>query len=235
MYSFDTRVRYSETDAAGKLTLEAILDYFQDVSTFHSEDLGLGIEYLGEHHLAWVLSAWQIVVERYPLCCEQIKVATFPYDFKGFMGTRNFYMEDATGKKAAYANSIWTLMDIQQGRPARILPEMKEGYVLEPKLPMVYAPRKIELPDNLASQESIEIKPYHLDTNHHVNNGQYLRMALEYADTDVEIAQMRAEYKKSAVLGDVIIPRTLTEENRYTASLENETGDVYAVIQCTYR
>lgn len=234
MYSFDTRVRYSETDAAGRLTLEAILDYFQDVSTFHSEDLGIGIKFLEEHHLAWVLTSWQIVVDRYPDCCESIKVATFPYDFKGFMGSRNFFIEDATGKKPAYANSLWTLMNLEKGRPERPPVEMKERYVIEPKLDMEYAPRKIAIPENLTQQEAIEIKPYHLDTNQHVNNGQYLRMAMEYAQKNMEVKQMRAEYKKSALLGDIIVPKTAMEDGKYTASLDSETGETYAVIECTF-
>ena len=45
MYCFDSRVRYSETDERGRLSLTGILNYLQDCSTFQSEDLGMGIEY----------------------------------------------------------------------------------------------------------------------------------------------------------------------------------------------
>ena len=34
MYTFDSRVRYSETGEDGLLSLPAIVDYFQDASTF---------------------------------------------------------------------------------------------------------------------------------------------------------------------------------------------------------
>ena len=64
MYTFEGRIRYSETDSEGKLTMASLINYFQDCSTFHSEELGLGVEYLKAEHLVWVLSAWQIVVER---------------------------------------------------------------------------------------------------------------------------------------------------------------------------
>ena len=64
MYTFDARIRYSETNRDGVLSLEGLLDYFQDASTFHSEDLGVGIGYLKKEHLVWVLSSWQIVVDR---------------------------------------------------------------------------------------------------------------------------------------------------------------------------
>ena len=59
MYTFDARIRYSEADCENKLTLGSLLDYFQDCSTFHSEDIGLGVRYLQERHQVWLLSSWQ--------------------------------------------------------------------------------------------------------------------------------------------------------------------------------
>ena len=38
MYTFGSRIRYSETDEYGKLTLTGIMNYLQDCSTFQSED-----------------------------------------------------------------------------------------------------------------------------------------------------------------------------------------------------
>ena len=61
MYTFESRIRYSETDSEGKLTMAALINYFQDCSTFQSEDLGLGVECLNREHLVWVLSSWQTV------------------------------------------------------------------------------------------------------------------------------------------------------------------------------
>ena len=58
--------RYSEVDSQGKITLAAILDYFQDCSIFHSEELNVGISYLERQKMAWVLSSWQIEIRRYP-------------------------------------------------------------------------------------------------------------------------------------------------------------------------
>ena len=43
-YSFSGRVRYSEIGENGLLTLPGILNYFQDCSTFQSEEVGLGID-----------------------------------------------------------------------------------------------------------------------------------------------------------------------------------------------
>ena len=92
MYTFDSRIRYSEVDSEGRLTMSSLINYFQDCSTFHSEDLGLGVEYLKGQHLVWVLCYWQITVNRYPGLGERVTIGTFPYDMKGFLGYRNFAM-----------------------------------------------------------------------------------------------------------------------------------------------
>ena len=98
MYSFKSRVRYSEVGEDKKLSLNGIINYFQDCSTFQSEMLNNGVERLEELHRVWVLSSWQIVIERYPKLCEEIEIGTWPYYFKNFAGYRNFIMRDKGGK-----------------------------------------------------------------------------------------------------------------------------------------
>ena len=116
MYAFDSRIRYSETDSEGYLTLDALLNYFQDCSTFHSEDVGLGIGYMKEIGQVWVLSSWQIVVNRYPKLGEKVKIVTLPYELKVFLGYRNFAMLDEQGEYLAKANSLWSLLDVGTGK-----------------------------------------------------------------------------------------------------------------------
>jgi len=233
MYTFDSRIRYSECDSKGQLSLEGLINYFQDASTFHSEDLGLGIEYLDKEKQVWVLCSWQIVVERYPEMGERVVVGTFPYDFKGCFGSRNFFLKDEKGRYIAKANSLWTLLDLENQRPMKPTPIMLERYVLEEKLEMEYAPRKIDVPEGGVQQEPIVVHRNHLDTNHHVNNGQYVRMAMEYLPENFRIGELRAEYKKQALLGDVIYPRVIMEENMCVVSLCDETGVIYVNVEYT--
>ena len=99
MYTFQSRVRYSELDADRKMSIAAVVDYFQDCSTFQSEDLGVGLDYMDSLGQVWLMSYWQIVIDRYPKLCENITVGTFPYEFRGFMGLRNFFMDDEEGNR----------------------------------------------------------------------------------------------------------------------------------------
>ena len=104
MYSFETRVRFSETDKTQELRLMALINYFQDCSTFQSESLGLGLEALRKYGKTWVLNSWQIVINRYPHMCEEISVQTWPTGFEGLYGTRNFRLCTKDGEVLAYAN-----------------------------------------------------------------------------------------------------------------------------------
>lgn len=97
MYEFDSRVRYSETDAQGRMTWLALMDYFQDCSVFHSEAVGLGVEAWADEQKAWILSSWQICLNRLPRLGEQITTQTWAYGMKGFYGYRNFSMNDPDG------------------------------------------------------------------------------------------------------------------------------------------
>ena len=131
MYQFKSRVRYSECNAKAEITLPALVNYLQDCCTFQSEDLRIGVEYLKEHHEAWLLSSWQIVIKRYPKMGEEITVSTWPYAFKSFYGYRNFTIGDEKGEVVAYANSVWIFLDTDSGRPKRVSEEMLKAYVFE--------------------------------------------------------------------------------------------------------
>lgn len=231
MYSFDTRVRYSEINADGELTIGGIVNYFQDCSTFHSEDIGLGLQYLKDQHRVWVLSAWQIVIDEYPHFKEEITVGTWPYDFKGFIGFRNFVLLNKDGKRLAYANSIWSYLDTETGKPVRIGEAEEVGYRVEPCLSMEYEDRRIKLPEGGVKQSAILVEEHHLDTNFHVNNEQYIVLAMKYVPKDRQIRQVRAEYKKSAVLNDQMIPMLYLEEDKVTVALSDETGKPYTIVE----
>lgn len=233
MYTYDARIRYSEVDCENRLTMGSLLNYFQDCSTFHSEDLGLSVTYMLERHLVWALNFWQIDVEKYPEIGERVKVGTLPYDFRGFIGFRNFWMDDKQGKRLARANSIWTLLNLETGRPVRPSQEMLDGYQTGPKIEMEYLPRKIAVPEGGETRPEFVITRHYLDTNHHVNNGQYVKMALEYPGEGFVIRRLRAEYKKQAYLNDVFFPMVYERESGYIISLNDKEGAPYAVVELT--
>ena len=232
-YTFDSRIRYSEIDHHRTITLPGIINYFQDCSTFQSEDIGYGVERFQTEGKAWVLSYWQVVVERYPKIGERVKVSTWATSFKGILAKRNFQMVDESGQAVAYANSVWTFMDKQKGRPVKPGQDEIDAYGMEAPLEMHYEPRKIRLPEKMTDGETFKVRKYHIDTNEHVNNCQYVQMALEAVEKELNVHQVRVEYKHSAVYNDSILPRVAEEDNRTVVELCDPEGHIYAVVEFT--
>ncbi len=231
MYSFDSRVRYSETNYQKVMTPASIINYFQDCSTFHSEDVGVGIDYWNRRHRAWIMCSWQLVINRFPEVNEKITIGTWPYAFKSMYGYRNFILLDQQKNVAAVANSIWVLMDTEQHHPVKTQESDTYAYSLEPPYPMQYCDRKISIPKSLSALAPFIITTSLLDMFHHVNNSQYIRLAQDYVPVDFHIKEVRAEYRKSALLGDTIYPLVHIEESMMTVVLADEDNLPYVIVQ----
>ena len=137
MYEYETRIRYTETDPEGKIKLNAIADCFQNVFHFEGDDENFGTEYLLEKNQGWFINFWQIDINRYPKCGEQVVVGTFPYEDKGNVEGRNFYIKSELGEVLVRANSIWSLVELSELKILRI-PEELRNRSHYPRLEMNY-------------------------------------------------------------------------------------------------
>ena len=234
-YEFHSHVRYSECGEDGRLSLKSVVDYFQDTATFQGEHLGIGVGYLKKQNIAWILTSWQIITDHFPKLAEPVTAQTWAYDFKNFYGLRNLVLLDGEGRKAAWANSVWVLMDMKRMRPVKVPPLLLEKYGSDEPLEMEYAPRKIKEPETGEEMTPFAVVKTHLDTNHHVNNGQYIEMARTYLPEKFDLYETRVEYKAQAHLGDLICPKVCTEDGVVTVSLRDEEGRSYCVVRFAER
>lgn len=234
MYSYEGRIRFSETDGDLKLKLNRLIDYFQDAALFEAADGKVNMEYLNERKLAWLLGAWQIEIVRLPQMGERVEITTIPYQFKGFLGNRNFYMKTQEGELLAYANSIWSLTDMERMVPSRPTEEILSGYEIGEKIDMEYKPRKIQL-DGLAEEmEKIKVGIHQIDSNHHMNNAEYVTLAMSYLPKEAKIKEIRVEYKMSAYYQDEIFPVVYRQQDKMQIKLQNEEQRTYAVIEFSF-
>ena len=105
----------------------------------------------------------------------------------------------------------------------------KEGTILT--VASGIATKAAEMAEETDDLEAFPVRKYHIDTNEHVNNCQYVQMALEFLPDDLQIAQLRVEYKKAAVLGDMIYPKLSKEADRIVVELCDEQAKPYAVLE----
>ncbi len=233
MFSFDTRLRYSHGDINQKLSIGAIIDLFQDCVFSQSEELGVGPDKLKSDKTGWILCNWQIIIKKRPHVYTDISVCTWPYKFEKFLGYRNFLIKDDLGDVVVCANSIWMYLDIERMIPSKNAVKAGEIYTLEDRYPdMEYAPRKLNSLDELKVVDEFKVRKSNLDFYQHVNNGQYIKMAMEYIPDDFNIGEIRVEYKLSAKLGDMIVVG-YHEDDKGTIhiTMKNEAGKEYAVMQ----
>ncbi len=230
MYTFDSRIRYTEINHfKSTMNPSSIINYFQDCSTFQSEDLNLGMSYLVDKKRVWLLASWNLQILNQGTLGDYITIGTWPYAFNGFYGYRNFIMKDKSNNILSVADSIWVYMDTENKCPAKV-PKDNSGYVLEPAYPMEHKNRKIAIPNNLASYPSFPVIKSNIDSYNHVNNGQYIKMAEEFLPDDFIVSNMRVEYKTQALLGDVIYPRIAHIDDKYCIVLDSDEQKPYAIV-----
>jgi acyl-ACP thioesterase len=208
----------------------SIINYFQDCSTFQSEDLNRGLEFLSSKNRVWLLNSWQLKLLQPIQLGDAIIVGTWPYDFKGFYGYRNFIMKNSNEEVLAVANSVWVYLDTTTQRPTRI-PEDLNGYTVEPPYPMEYVNRKIEIIGQGETQAPLSVIKSNIDSYKHVNNGQYIKLAEQYLPDNFMIHSMRVEYRMQAVLGDTIIPKVIKHMDRYCIVLDSIDEKPYSVLE----
>ena len=244
MYSFDGRVCYSECDEHGNLSLLSLINYLQDCTTFHSESIGRGVEYMSQRKIAWLIAAWQIEIRRLPRFCDEIRVSTWCHTMARTLATRNFVIGDAQGNQLVRADSLWFVYDFAAGRPVRVPDDQLVYLSDEPPLDMEPTKRRLPVEGPYELAPAITVGELHLDSNRHVNNAQYLGMATnalaalpnegsQVSTTDIE--RICIQYKRQALLGDVIVPRVHVQDGVHTVDLADQDGDTFAVVRLESR
>lgn len=255
MYSFTTRVRYSELAEDKSASLVSIINYFQDCCTFEAEDGDIGLAWLKEHGTSWMLTGWQIHVVRRPRYCEEIRVTTWACGFKYFVGKRSFTITDMNDNVLVYAMSEWAYFNVIKGLPEKNVPEKEldvygittpiedrfeefglEAYV-NSDLERTVLKGRIQIPDTIDTDDTsdpippIIVTADNLDTNHHVNNAQYVALAKSVIPEEIEVKHFRAEIKKQSLLGDVIKPVLLRDNDRIVVTLNDENEQAKLIAE----
>lgn len=227
MYEISVRVRFSDIGKNNKLRLYELPKYFQDSSIEHSESLEVGIPYLVPRNLAWLLTSWQIEIYRLPEYDEKLTIQTWPFDFKGAFGYRNYVMRAEDGTVLAKAYAIWLHTDIVEMKPVKTSEEEVERYGFEPKLDMEYLPRKIQLPNDMQEVERIKVQRHYADMYQHLNNALYVDIASDYIPEQKDVQQLRVDYRKQMKVGDIMVIKRGWEGNHCYVAFYDETDEMH--------
>ena len=79
--------------------------------------------------------------------------------------------------------------------------------------------------------DNVPVVRAHIDSNGHVNNGQYLSIAEDILPKNFTYQYVRADYRKSAILGDTLCPKISIQDDKCIVLLTDKDGNVYTVIE----
>lgn len=127
---------------------------------------------------------------------------------------------NAEGKPCYRTWSMGAFVDMSNGKLKRVDDSVAQSLLIEPKQEMNYRDRRIILPksEGLAAAP-IKVMRADIDYNRHVNNANYIRMAMELLPDDFIVTGMRVEYRVAAKLGDTLTPTVYEIENGFIVAL----------------
>ena len=181
MYSLNYKVTTSACDSEGRLKLYSALQMMQDCSEMWIDSEPEVKDYFLQQNMAQLLAP--------------------------MFGFRNTFIYDSQGNPCYKTWSMGAFVDKVAGKLKRVDDATIQSMKLEPQLEMNYKDRRIILPKTEGEVlEPIKVLRADIDYNKHLNNANYVRMAMELLPEDFVVRGLRVEYRIAAKLGDSLTP-----------------------------
>ena len=231
MYSLNYKVTTSTCDSEGKLKLYSALQMMQDCSEMWIDSEQGVKDYFEKENMAQLLASRQVEVIRRPSFKEELTVTTSVYGMKSMFGFRNTFIYDAEGLPCYRTWSMGAFVDKGTGKLKKVDDQTISTMLLEPKLDMNYKDRRIILPKEGGTVLApIAVQRADIDYNKHVNNANYIRMAMELLPDGFEVKGLRVEYRVPARLNDQLVPTVYQQDELFIVAL-NIGNDVSTIIE----
>ena len=231
MFSLDYKVTTSTCDSEGRLKLFSALQMMQDCSEMWIDSEPAARQYFSDNNMTQLLATRQVEVVRVPCFKEDLTVTTSIYEVLPMYGFRNTFIRDAQGQPCYRTWSMGAFVDLATGRLARLSDDAIASLTLEPKQEMNYRGRRIILPKQDGTVlDPVSVMRADIDYNRHMNNANYVRIAMELLPEGFEVRDMRVEYRIAAKLGDRLVPTVHSIDGGYIVSLAVD-GEPSAIIE----
>ena len=231
MYTLNYKVTTSTCDSEGRLKLYSALQMMQDCSEMWIDSEPEVKAYFARENMAQLLASRQVEVMRVPSFKEELMVTTSVYDMKPMFGFRNTFIYDADGRPCYRTWSMGAFVDKATGKLKRVDDAVANTLLIEPQLEMNYRDRRIILPKGGGEAFApIAVMRADIDYNRHVNNANYIRMAMELLPENFEIKGLRVEYRVAAKLGDTLTPTVYRIDDGFVIAL-SIGNEVSAIVE----
>ena len=231
------KVDFDVIDVSGKLSINVISRYMQELAAEHATKLGISfVAYGRKSEYYWILSRVKYDIQEYPIFNDKIIIETYPAGYDKLFLVRKFEIKKMTGELIGEITANYLIMDAVKKRPVKI----EKCITSLSKLNCMYEGTKVGKVQKVINPIKQEVrKAYYseIDYNGHMNNSQYIRWAVDML-TDklingINIKSLEINYNKSVMCNDEIkLSLEDVKDNKYLISGDSLDGvNNYFVVQ----
>ncbi len=221
----DFTIASYNADFEGKGTMQALMQFMQEIAWEHAEHLDLGFSHLMEQNLAWVLARLKIKVIEFPNWQDTVKVKTWAAGKDNLFWYRDFYIYDSNQNVLAKATTDWVIINLETRRPHRA----DKMFRVEIDVPERVFDKKLGKLSAVTSEEikyKKQVSYSDLDLNDHVNNVKYVEWILdsyprEFFDEN-KIDTVEVNYLGEAMYGETIFVNSILDNLSHLHSVKRE-------------
>lgn len=203
IFTGERRVRLGDVDPTGRLRLDALTRYTQDVSNDDTTDVGLS------NDLAFVVRRTTVDVHHSGQFGEDLVIRTFCGRLGKRWAERRLVV---TGTIAAHYEvaTLWVHIDIDSGRPRSLTEEFRRHYEEAAQGRTVSARMMLRPSDKLDIQTPVRspwpLRVVDFDTLGHMNNAAYWAVIEEYLARESIVGPIRTtiEYGSGIAPADIV-------------------------------
>lgn len=181
-YRNQHEVTYYECDVNQTMTLPAMISVAIKASEEQSDLLGRGTEFVNNLGLGWVITNYQIKVNRLPQVGEVINVTTQAMEYNKYFCYRHFWLTDQAENELVKIEAVFVLMNLENRKLSSVSEEVIAPYESE-KVSRIRRYPKIEKIQQ-GQMLPFRVRFYDIDSNRHVNNAIYFNWLINVLDYD---------------------------------------------------
>ena len=231
-------ITFSDINENNELSNKGILRIMQEIAGLHSSSLGYGLNDSDKTGYAWLLLNWKLKIFSRPKWETSLTVNTWSKSMNPLFAYRDIEIYDDKDNLVAVGSSKWILFDINKKTLIKIPIEVKNQFPSVDK--SVFKEKfaeKLKEPENSNLIYEYTIQRRDIDTNHHVNNLNYLDFANESLPeeifSNINFSNVEIMYKHEAKLGDKIsVFYSHTEKDEYIITIKDEEKKaIHAIVK----
>jgi len=241
-YSMSSKVLASNVNIDNKLSISGIINLFQDIATYHAQEIGIDADTLREKSNAfWIVTKYKLKIKKAPRYLDGLTGVTWMMPRAKITVNRCFRFSDSDGNVCVEGISEWAILDLENRSIRRLsttpYPD-DDGYTPEPEPVSKYT----NLSCPIREDEYIyshKVMASDIDMSAHTNNSVYTLIMQNAFDCGFykthDITEFEIAYRHESVEGDTIKLYRHDNDGSSVLICASPRGTVYSIAEIKYK